>query len=53
MYSEEGIEILGKTYAQTITNYVNNFPVYTNRYDCKVIETHVLFGDPTLKIGGY
>jgi hypothetical protein len=53
LYQQENIDILGQTYAQTITDYIQTFPVYTNRYDCKVLETHALFGDPTLKIGGY
>ncbi len=53
LYNEENIDILGETYGQTVTDYVNNFPVYTDRYDCKIVETHVLLGDPSLKIGGY
>jgi len=53
LYNEENIDILGETYGQTVTDYVNNFPVYSDRYDCKIVETHVLFGDPSLKIGGY
>jgi len=53
LYNEENIDILGETYGQTVTDYVNTFPVYSDRYDCKIVETHVLFGDPSLKIGGY
>jgi len=53
LYNDENIDILGETYGQTITDYVNTFPVYTDRYDCKIVETHVLLGDPSLKIGGY
>jgi hypothetical protein len=53
LYSEEHIDILGETYTQLITNYINQFPVYTDRYDCKIVETHLFLGDPTLKIGGY
>ena len=53
LYNEENIDILGETYGQTVTDYVNNFPVYSDRYDCKIVETHVLLGDPSLKIGGY
>ena len=41
------------SYGQVITDYVNTFPVYTDRYDCKIVETHILLGDPSLKIGGY
>jgi hypothetical protein len=53
LYNEEHIDILGQTYSQDLTNYVNSFPVDTNRYDAKIVETHALFGDPSLKIGGY
>jgi hypothetical protein len=53
LYNQDHIDILGQTYSQVITDYVNNFPVDTDRYDCKVLETHALLGDPSLKIGGY
>jgi len=53
IYNEENIDILGATYGQVVTDYVNNFPVHTDRYDCKIVETHLLLGDPSLKIGGY
>ena len=52
-YNIESIDILGQTYSQVVTDYVHNFPTDTNRYDCKVVETHALLGDPSLKIGGY
>jgi hypothetical protein len=53
LYNIDNIDILGQTYSQTITDYVHKFPTDTDRYDCKVIETHILLGDPSLKIGGY
>jgi hypothetical protein len=53
LYHDDHIDVLGQTYDQTVTNYVHSFPVDTNRYDAKVLETHILFGDPSLKIGGY
>ena len=53
LYNEENLTVLGETYSQTVTEYVHSFPVLLNRYDAKIVETHVLFGDPTLKIGGY
>ena len=53
IYNEEKIIFLGETYGSTVTDYINFFPVFSNRYDCKIVETHVLFGDPSLKIGGY
>jgi hypothetical protein len=53
LYNQQNITILGQTYYQAVTGYTQNFPVTTNRYDAKVIETHFLLGDPSLKIGGY
>lgn len=52
LYNEEHIDVLGATYSQTITDYVQTFPVFSDRYDCKIVETHVLLGDPSLRIGG-
>ncbi|MCX6671316.1 MAG: C25 family cysteine peptidase [Euryarchaeota archaeon] len=53
LYNQENITILGQTYDQVLTGYTQNFPVDTSRYDAKVLETHILLGDPSLKIGGY
>jgi hypothetical protein len=53
LYHDDHVSVLGQTYDQTVTNYVHTFPVDTNRYDAKVLETHMLFGDPSLQIGGY
>lgn len=53
LYNQENVTILGQTYDQVLTNYVQNFPVDTYRYDAKVLETHNLLGDPSLQIGGY
>jgi hypothetical protein len=53
LYNQENITVLGQTYDQAVSGYVHNFPVDTSRYDAKVVETHVLLGDPSLKIGGY
>jgi hypothetical protein len=53
LYNQENMTVLGQTYSQAATGYIHNFPLKTNRYDAKVIQTHVLLGDPSLKIGGY
>ncbi len=53
LYNRDRVDILGETYGQTILDYINNFPVYKDRYDAKIIQTHILLGDPSLKIGGY
>ncbi len=53
LYSQNHLTVLGQTYGADITEYAHNFPVLTNRYDAKVVATHVLLGDPSLLIGGY
>jgi len=64
-YNYQGKEILGETWGVTITDYVNTFPIDWARQwigekpysgdiiDCKTVQEWVLFGDPSLKIGGY
>lgn len=53
LYNQENVTILGQTYDQVVTGYIQNFPVESNRYDAKIVQTHILLGDPSLKIGGY
>jgi hypothetical protein len=53
LYHNDHVDFLGQAYGQAVANYAHNFPVDTNRYDAKVLETHILYGDPSLKIGGY
>ena len=53
LYNQQNMTILGQNYYQDVNEYIQTFPVDTNRYDAKVIETHILLGDPSLKIGGY
>jgi hypothetical protein len=52
-YGVEGKDILGETWGQTITDYINTFPCNKDQIDRKTIEEWVLIGDPSLKIGGY
>jgi len=52
-YSIEGVDILGETYGNAIRNYLEAFPGMINRSDAKTVEQWILFGDPSLKIGGY
>ena len=35
---------------QTITDYINNFPVQTDMVDRKTIDERALIGDPSLKL---
>ncbi len=53
LYNQGNITVLGQTYDQVLTGYVQNFPVDTYRYDAKILQTHILLGDPSLQIGGY
>ena len=53
VYAQEEKEILGDAHQTAITNYLTKFPPMTNQIDGKTVEEWALFGDPTLKIGGY
>ncbi len=52
-YGEEEQTILGDIFSQSITNYINTFPCMTSWVDSKTVQEWILFGDPSLKIGGY
>ncbi|HHH80351.1 MAG TPA: hypothetical protein ENL13_05560, partial [Thermoplasmatales archaeon] len=52
-YSEEGKDILGEAWTQTLVNYIDEFGPTLDMTDVKTVEEMVLLGDPTLKIGGY
>ena len=47
------MKILGNIHLKTIEDYVSNFPVSTNKIDCKTVLDWILIGDPSLRIGGY
>lgn len=49
----EGIDIIGETHLSQLIYYLNEFPPMDQKWDCKHIQESVLFGDPSLKIGGY
>jgi len=59
-YSTKNHEILGDVWSEAIKWYINTYPVDWNQeltndnwIDIQVASTWVLFGDPSLKIGGY
>ncbi len=57
-YGREGMDIIGKAFGNSVTEYLNTSPVEWNNafldiWDCKTVASWILFGDPTLKIGGY
>jgi hypothetical protein len=53
MYGQENIDILGETWGQAITKYLFVYPGMRDRIDLKTVQQWALFGDPSLKIGGY
>jgi hypothetical protein len=53
LYSQEGIQTLGILHQQALSNYVNQFPVHTDKFHGKSVQEFILFGDPSLRIGGY
>jgi hypothetical protein len=52
-YGLDHIDILGSTWCNAIAEYLKTYPGMENLNDAKVIEQWILFGDPSLKIGGY
>jgi len=51
-YGTEGHDILGEAYSQAITSYINEYGK-TDDGHVQSIQQWVLFGDPSLKLGGY
>ena len=59
-YGVNGTTILGKVWGNTITDYLNHYPIdwqtpaaKDSAIDAKTVQQWALFGDPSLKIGGY
>jgi hypothetical protein len=52
-YGIEGIHTLGDAWGQAITEYLDVFPGMKHAWDCKTVQEFILFGDPSLLIGGY
>ena len=52
-YGNGSTDLLGETWGSAIKQYLDTFPGMNNMSDAKTLEQWVLFGDPTLKIGGY
>jgi hypothetical protein len=51
-YGECGYDILGEAYCQTQTYYASTFDMEEDDH-IKSLQQWILFGDPSLKIGGY
>jgi hypothetical protein len=59
-YGVNGTTILGNAWGNAITNYLNRYPIdwdtpaaWDSAIDAKTVQQWALFGDPSLKIGGY
>jgi hypothetical protein len=49
----DGNDMLGVTHGQELVYYMNEHPPMADQVDCKIVQQWLLFGDPSLKIGGY
>jgi len=59
-YGTNGTDILGVAWANCINNYLNAYPInwstlaaHDFAIDAKTVQQWAMFGDPSLKIGGY
>lgn len=59
-YGTNGTHILGEAWGNAITNYLGKYPIDWSTpagkdyaIDAKTVQQWTLFGDPSLKIGGY
>jgi hypothetical protein len=53
LYGEENLDCLGENHGDTLSKYLNRFHGDNAKMDVKMIQQWELFGDPSLKIGGY
>jgi len=52
-YGKENRDILGENHGDTMTGYLHKFLGDEAKMDVKMVQQWELFGDPSLKIGGY
>jgi hypothetical protein len=52
LYGEENGKILGINHGQAMTDYLHRFLGNDDEMDAKMVQQWILFGDPSLKIGG-
>lgn len=53
LYGEENYDLLGENHGETLTGYLHRFFGNDDKMDTKMVQQWALFGDPSLKIGGY
>ncbi|NOR16473.1 hypothetical protein GQ543_02015, partial [candidate division WOR-3 bacterium] len=52
-YGKEHRDILGENHGDTMAGYLHRFLGDEAKMDVKMVQQWELFGDPSLKIGGY
>jgi hypothetical protein len=52
-YGIEGYQYLGECWQYAVSSYIDNFKIPYQRYHLNTLQSFVILGDPTLKIGGY
>ena len=52
-YGLEHVNVLGEIHGETLTGYLNRFLGNMERMDVKMVQQWELFGDPSLRVGGY
>ncbi len=50
---QEQVDVLGELHSGAITDYLNTFLCSNDEMDTKMVQQWELFGDPSLKVGGY
>ncbi len=53
LYGEDENDDLGENHGQVMTEYLHLFYGNNDKWDIKMVQQWELFGDPSLKIGGY
>jgi hypothetical protein len=53
LYNQEQVDILGNMHSGAIKDYLHTFLCSNDEMDPKMVQQWQLFGDPSLKVGGY
>ena len=53
LYGENNYDCLGENHGDSLSGYLNRFLGDNAKMDVKMVQQWELFGDPSLKIGGY
>ena len=53
LYQYDDLDVVGQTQQEAMTQYLHSFLGAGDEMDVKMVQQWQLFGDPTLKIGGY